>query len=90
MLYPGDFVLAIEGSKYPADDARVLARVALNALLDPERFPVDISEIRSLSVDARLAARAFLAYMAMNPSEFSGRSSKMCEALIARAGKGRA
>ncbi|KGR56547.1 hypothetical protein NX79_21305 [Xanthomonas vasicola] len=85
MIYLGDFVLAIEGGKYPVEDARVLARIALNALLDAERFPVDLLEVRTLGIEARLAARAFLAYMANNPGEFSARDARRCKGLIARA-----
>ena len=82
MLYPGDFVHAIEIDKYSSRDTPVLARIALNALVDAERFPVDISEIRSLGIDARLAARGFLAYMANNLSEFSTWSQEQCEGLL--------
>ncbi|MCC8494629.1 MULTISPECIES: hypothetical protein [Xanthomonas] len=85
MIYPGDFVLAIEGGKYPVEDTRVLARIALNALLDAERFPVDLLEVRTLGIDARIAARAFLTYMANNPGEFSARDARRCEGLIASA-----
>ena len=85
MLYPGDFVHAIEMDKYSPTDTPVLARIALNALVDAERFPVDLSEVRALGIDASLAARAFLAYMANNPSEFSARDAGRCEGLIARA-----
>lgn len=83
MLYPGDFVHAIEMDKYSSRDTPVLARIALNALVDAERFPVDLSEVRALGIDASLAARAFLAYMANNPSEFSSWGIRRCESLIA-------
>ncbi len=81
MIYPGDFVLGIERQKYPEVDTKVLARIALNALVDSALFPVDIAEVRALGVDASLAARAFLAYMAINPGEFSTWSAQRCENL---------
>lgn len=78
MIYPADFVLGIERQKYPEIDTKILARIALNALVDSEQFPVDIAEVRALGVDASLAARAFLAYMATNPEEFSTWSAQRC------------
>ncbi len=82
MLYPGDFKLILQGGTFSPADARVLARVGLNALFDPARYPVDLSELRNLGIEARLAARAFVAYMSNNPDEYASWSTERCDVFL--------
>lgn len=68
----------MQGAHRP-EDKRVMARVALNALVDPQRYPVDLSEIKGLKIEARLLVRAFLAYMATNANEYGTWDAVRCD-----------
>jgi hypothetical protein len=52
-------------------DQTLLARIALNALHDPARFPVDMSELMSLTAHHRALVRSFLAWCAVHPEEYT-------------------
>lgn len=52
-------------------DQTLLARIALNALYDPARYPVDMSELLSLTAHHRALARSFLAWCAVHPHEYT-------------------
>ena len=82
MLYPGDFVLLITHGNFEHKVRRVLARIALNALVDPQKYPVDLSEVNKLHTTANLAAWGFLTYMANHPIEYGNRAHLSCESLL--------
>lgn len=45
----------------------LMARIALNAAGLAERYPVDVSELRGLSLDNRACVNGFLEWMELNP-----------------------
>lgn len=79
MIYPADYMFCLRDNPYRQQDKQVMARVALNALVDPERYPVDLSEVRTLGIGARLLVRAFLAYMANNADEYGTWDAERCK-----------
>lgn len=76
MIYPEDFIAAVKKTKSP-DEKSLMARVALNALYDPERFPVDLSEVMALPQESKMLVRGFMAYCAINPSEYLSYSDRL-------------
>lgn len=61
---------------------KVMARVALNTLLDPDRYLVDLSEILLLPYGLRMRTRAFISYCSINPSEYVSKSRASCTELL--------
>ena len=89
MIYPADFVSFVRKKAKPAAEQVVLARIALNALYDPEIYPVDVHELMLLHNENRVMAKAFLSYCAINPKEYSNWSELLCEELFAICADGR-
>lgn len=81
MLPPIAFVTYVRRAK-PSADREVMARVALNVLYDPERYPVDLSEVSALGCQARLMTRGFLAWCAIEKDEWLSWQPYLCECLI--------
>lgn len=81
-MFPSDYYLHVLRSPIEASHRRIMARVALNTLLDPDRYRVDLSEILALPDSERMRTRAFLTYCSMNQQEYVDRSSSSCAALI--------
>jgi len=81
MLHPIDFVTYVR-LKSDLMDRSLLARIALNALYDYERYPVDLSELAELCCESRVMARAFLAWCAIDPEEWSSWPQPLCECLF--------
>lgn len=50
---------------------RLLARAGLNAVGQSARYPIDISELRSLSSEARGTLMEFLSWVARQPKSFA-------------------
>jgi hypothetical protein len=84
MLHPGNFVRLIVDGQFDCKVRRVLARIALNALIDPQNYPVDLSEVNELENLAGLAVWGFLAYMANNPFEYGNHESLYRDQLLAQ------
>lgn len=81
MLPAIDFISYVLRSP-SGDDQKVMALVALNTLFDVERFPVDISKVMTLGTNDRIMTRAFLAWCAIEPTEYSSRSAFYARRLI--------
>lgn len=81
MLPPIAFVTYVRRAK-PSADREVMARVALNVLYDPERYPVDLSEVSALACEARLMTRGFLAWCAIEQKEWLSWQPYLCDCLI--------
>lgn len=47
-----------------------MARIALNALVDPHAYPVDMSEMAALSSEANILTRSMLSYCVIHPEYF--------------------
>jgi hypothetical protein len=71
MLSPETYLSTVFGASSSRDDQRLMARVALNVLFAPDRFPVDMSELFSLSEMQWLQTEGFLAYCAVKPNVYS-------------------
>lgn len=82
MVEPSDYKIYVLAVSSKADQ-KVMARVALNALFAPDRYPVDLSEIALLRSDHKLMTRAFLARCALEPSHYLSWSQGRCWRLIA-------
>lgn len=83
MIYPGEFALfVLKASRWPSDQ-KVMARIALNFLFDPEQYPVDLSEVVALQSDNRIMTEAFFANCASFPIEAANwpREDLLCEAM---------
>lgn len=89
MIYPADFVSFVRKKTKPVEEQIILARIALNALYDPEMYPVDVHELMLLHNENRVMAEAFLAYCAINPKEYSGWTELSCQELFAICAAGR-
>jgi hypothetical protein len=76
MIYPEDFIAVVKKTKKP-DEKSLMARVALNALYDPERFPVDLSEVMALPQESKMLVRAFMAFCAINPGKYLSYSDSL-------------
>lgn len=81
-MYPGDYCLYVLREPMNTDHRKVMARVALNTLLDPDRYLVDLSEILLLPYGLRMQTRAFLTYCSINPSEFVSTPRASCTELL--------
>ncbi|WP_036106860.1 hypothetical protein [Lysobacter capsici] len=84
MLYPGDFALfVIEANRWP-EEQRVMARVALNFLFDPEQYPVDLSEVLALHSENRIMVDAFFSNCGSFPIEYGSwhKEEGLCHALM--------
>lgn len=84
MIYPSDFALfVLEARRWP-EEQKVMARLALNFLFDPEQYPVDLSETLGLHSDNRIMVNAFLAACGSFPNEASTweKEDMLCHALI--------
>lgn len=81
MLPAIDFISYVLRSP-SGDDQKVMALVALNTLFDVERFQVDLSKVMALGTENRIMTRAFLAWCAIEPKEYSSRSAFLSRHLI--------
>ncbi len=81
-MYPGDYYLHVLRAPMNVSDRRVMARVALNTLLDPDRYRVDISEILHLPQEQRMRTRSFLAFCENHPMEFVSWGPTRCTELL--------
>lgn len=64
-------------------DRRTMARVALNALYDPDVFPVDLSDVIKLRGKHGAITRSFLSWCSLKPTAFYSWSEDMCRPLTA-------
>lgn len=78
MIYPGDYSLTLQREHIDPNDRRVMARVALNALIDPALYPVDLTEIQNAGSEARMLIHAFLAFMANHPEIYGSGTDFEC------------
>jgi len=81
-MYPGDYCLCVLREPMSKDHRKVMARVALNTLLDPDRYLVDLSEILLLPYGLRMKTRAFLSFCSINSSEYVSKSRTSCTELL--------
>ncbi|MBN8499533.1 MAG: hypothetical protein J0M19_00045 [Sphingomonadales bacterium] len=81
MLAPIDFTTYVRASKIASDQV-IMARIALNVLYDPERYPVDLSEIAKMRSESRIMTRAFLAWCAIDQDEWLSWPERLCHSLI--------
>ncbi|WP_057920835.1 hypothetical protein [Lysobacter capsici] len=81
MLPPIDFMHYVRGSNIASDQV-VMARIALNVLSDPERYPVDLSEIAGMRYESQIMTRAFLAWCAIERDEWLSLPAYLCYSMI--------
>ena len=81
-MYPGDYALALQRERIDPNDRRVMARVALNALIDPALYPVDITEIQNAGSEARMLIHAFLAFMDNHPERYGSGTDFECDRFL--------
>lgn len=79
MIYPGDYNLSLQREHIGPNDRLIMARVALNALIDPELYPVDITEIQNAGYEARILIHAFLDFMANHPERYGSGTDFECD-----------
>lgn len=84
MLCPYDFAQLLPRVRN-RKDRRVMACVVLNAIYDPDQYPVDLSEVMNLQGENRVLTRAFLAWCALCPDAYASWNEQACERLFAYA-----
>jgi len=82
VIYPADFVGYLRKRAKCADDRLVMARIALNALYDPQLYPVDVFEVMRLRNESRVMTEAFLAFCAVNPQQYCSWDDGLCAELF--------
>lgn len=82
MIYPFDFMRLMEQRDFTLEDKRVMARVALNMLIDPQQYPVDLSEIEQLRDEPRVLTHALIAYMCQNSTEHGNENLDACQPFL--------
>lgn len=63
MLHPIDFIRYVRSTKH---NQRLMARIGLNALHDPDSYPVDISELDRLGSLNRSVVAGFMNWCALD------------------------
>lgn len=80
-MNPVDFCLRILSGRDGNGERVVMARIALNALVDPHAYPVDLSELAALSCEPNILTRSMLTYCAMHPEEFGSLGERLTRRL---------
>ena len=80
---PIDYCRRIESGRDDASERVIMARIALNALVDAHAFPVDLSELAALSSEANILTRSMLSYCAMHPEEYGSLGCRRARQLAA-------
>ena len=66
MLHPVDFIRYVRNTKH---NQRIMARIGLNALHDPDAYPVDISELDKLGSLNRSVVAGFMNWCALKKQQ---------------------
>lgn len=69
-MNPIDYCMRIESERDDFAERVVMARIALNALFDPNAYPVDMSELASLTSEPNILTRSMLNYCVIHPEYF--------------------
>lgn len=82
LIFPFDYIYQAENGAWEQPDQEVLARLGLHLLFDPDRFTVDVSEIRNMGYQARIHAMALISYCLQNPESLVKEDTRSCAALL--------
>lgn len=82
LIFPFDYMYQVENGTWAQPDREVLARLGLHLLFDPDRFTVDMREIRDMGYQARIHAMALITYCIQNPESLVKEDTSSCAAML--------
>jgi len=82
-MNPIDYCFRIESGRDEDSERVVMARIALNTLVDPHAYPIDLSEMAALSSEPNILSRSMLSYCAMHPEYFGSLRPELTRRLVA-------
>jgi hypothetical protein len=87
-MNPIDYCFRIESGRDEDSERVVMARIALNTLVDPHAYPVDMSELACLSTEPNILTRSMLNYCVIHPEYFGSLAQERARYLAALVSRG--